>query len=48
MRAWLILTAVIVLVEQSLAPVIGMETDIWWHLAAGQRYFQHGLELQDP
>ena len=32
----------------SLAPILGLETDIWWHLAAGQRFWHHGLELTDP
>ena len=38
----------LLLVQWSLAPVLGAETDIWWHLAAGQRFWQHGLELRDP
>lgn len=39
---------VLVLVDAGLAPVLGMETDIWWHLAAGRRFWEHGLELTDP
>ncbi|MBX3166906.1 MAG: hypothetical protein KF760_05825 [Candidatus Eremiobacteraeota bacterium] len=38
----------LLLLQWSLAPVLGAETDIWWHLAAGQRLWQHGLELRDP
>jgi hypothetical protein len=34
--------------EASFQPLIGLDTDIWWHVAAGQRWFQHGLEGQDP
>lgn len=46
--AWLALTAAIIIGEMSLSPIVGMDTDFWWHLAAGERLFQHGLELRDP
>lgn len=46
---WCLAVALLCLLLQwSLAPVLGAETDIWWHLAAGQRLWQHGLELRDP
>lgn len=47
-RAWWMLSAALALLAQSLVPIIGMETDFWWHLSAGQRVFEHGLELKDP
>ena len=42
------LSAALIILNWSLAPIVGTETDIWWHLAAGQRFWQHGLELTDP
>lgn len=45
---WLALTAVVLSLDFSLSRVVGMDTDFWWHLAAGQRIFQVGLELRDP
>lgn len=45
---WLALTAAIITIELGLGPVVGMDTDFWWHLAAGERLAQHGLELTDP
>lgn len=42
------LSAALIIFNWSLAPILGTETDIWWHLAAGQRFWQHGLELTDP
>lgn len=45
---WLVLSAALALVAQSLVSIVGMETDFWWHLSAGQRIFEHGLELKDP
>ena len=50
MRWWWLwwLGAGLVVFNWSLAYVPGTETDIWWHLAAGQRFWQHGLELTDP
>ncbi len=46
-HGWLWLTGALVLLAQSMMPIIGMETDFWWHLAAGQRIFSHGLEVRD-
>ncbi len=49
MSKWLWwLSAGLLILNWSLAPIVGTETDIWWHLAAGQRFWQHGLELTDP
>lgn len=45
---WWWLSAGLIVLNLSLAPIPGTETDIWWHLAAGQRFWQHGLELTDP
>ncbi|MBX3166916.1 MAG: hypothetical protein KF760_05875 [Candidatus Eremiobacteraeota bacterium] len=45
---WWWLSAGLVVLNLSLAPIPGTETDIWWHLAAGRRFWQHGLELTDP
>lgn len=45
---WWWLSAGLIVLNLSLAPIVGTETDIWWHLAAGQRFWQHGLELTDP
>jgi hypothetical protein len=42
------LAAALIVANLSLGSVLGTETDIWWHLAAGQRFWQHGLELTDP
>lgn len=42
------LSACLIVLNLSLAPILGTETDIWWHLAAGRRFWQHGLELVDP
>ena len=51
-RAWVKflwwLAAALLVANLSLASVAGTETDIWWHLAAGQRFWRHGLELSDP
>ena len=42
------LAAALIVANLSLGSVLGTETDIWWHLAAGKRFWQHGLELTDP
>lgn len=48
-RPWAWLAAgLLLLLQWSLAPVLGAETDIWWHLAAGERFWRNGLELSDP
>ena len=44
----LIVAGILVVADLSLSPLLGLETDLWWHLASGQRFFQHGLELKDP
>lgn len=38
----------LIVLNLSLSPILGLETDIWWHLAGGQRLWLHGLELSDP
>lgn len=48
MRGWFLLGLFLVCLDQSATQVVGMDTDFWWHLAAGQRFFEHGLELNDP
>lgn len=34
--------------EQSLVPIVGGETDFWWHLQAGQRLWSGHFDLLDP
>jgi tetratricopeptide (TPR) repeat protein len=51
LRGWSVglwMAGLLLVLDFSLAPLIGLETDLWWHLAAGRRLFEHGLELRDP
>ena len=43
-----IVAGLLLITDWSLTPLIGVETDVWWHLASGRRFFEHGLELTDP
>ncbi|MHB2018936.1 MAG: hypothetical protein ACYCW6_18475 [Candidatus Xenobia bacterium] len=47
LAAWLVAT--LLLLAWSLAPVDSIDTDLFWHLADGQRTLTgHGVELADP
>ena len=44
----LVVSLVLFTVQESLVPVVGGETDFWWHLAAGQRLWQGHFDILDP
>lgn len=47
-RLLLLFAGLLITFDFGLSSVTGLETDIWWHLAAGRRLWAHGWETVDP